>query len=454
MDPLPGLKATLGEPLVEKIQSCKILLVGAGGIGTELLKNLALTGFRYVEVIDLDTIDTSNLNRQLLFRSQHVGMPKCTVSCDVATDMAKKCGASPAVTYKSHHGNVCDNSKFNVQFVQGFDVVLNALDNVVARRRVNRLCLAAAVPLVEAGTTGYLGQVNVIDKESNVACYECKTQETQKVYPICTIRSTPSMPVHTLVWAKECYKLLFGEKAEESMLYEDPSGEEPSTFMQEVEDYRAAFAAQKTDDMKALAKTLMEKLYIDEIEKQLGMDRYKAASKTPEVLDTKLIEQGCENMDQEAPTQQKDSYKPTDIWQPLACVAEFAHCLQSAEPGITLPAFDKDDSMAMRFVTAASNLRSHVFGIEPLQSFYTAKGIAGNIIPASKCTRCVATVWTRDIFLVAKLICCCCSCCLSTQSPRPTPLPRVCKFSNSFVSCNANSTSLPKQDIWPTIARM
>jgi len=167
------------------------------------------------------------------------------------------------------------------------------------------------------------------------------------------------------------------------MLYEDPHGEEPSTFMKAVEDYRAALAAQKTDDMKALAKTLMEKLYIDEIQKQLDMERYKAAAKTPEVLDAKLIEQGWQNMDSEAPTRQKESYKSTDIWNPLACVAEFVHCLQSAKVGDTLPAFDKDDFMAMRFVTAASNLRSHVFGIEPLQSFYTAKGIAGNIIPAS-----------------------------------------------------------------------
>ena len=380
MDPLPGLKATLGQALVEKIQSCKILLVGAGGIGTELLKNLALTGFKYVEVIDLDTIDTSNLNRQLLFRSQHVGMPKCTVSCQVATDMAEKC-KNTNVTYKAHHGNVCDNSKFNVQFVQGFDVVLNALDNVVARRRVNRLCLAAGVPLVEAGTTGYLGQVNVIDKESNVACYECKTQEAQKVYPICTIRSTPSMPVHTIVWAKECYKLLFGEKVEESMLYEDPNGEEPSTFMEAVLEYRTAYQDKATN--VKLAQTVLEKLYIDEIQKQLDMGRYKTALKTPEVLPSDLIRDGCENMAQHAPTQQS-SYKQTDIWQPLACVAEFAHVLISADPNVTLPAFDKDDTMAMRFVTAASNLRSHVFSIDPLQSFYTAKGIAGNIIPASK----------------------------------------------------------------------
>jgi ubiquitin-like 1-activating enzyme E1 B len=168
-----------------KIQSSQVLLVGAGGIGCELLKNLALCGFRHVQVIDLDTIDVSNLNRQLLFRSRHVGHPKCTVACEVASTMV----ADPSmVDYTAHHGNVCDNSFFQVQFVQQFDVVLNALDNVTARRRVNRICLAAGVPLVEAGTTGYLGQINVIDKDSQVACYECKTQEAQKVYPICTIR--------------------------------------------------------------------------------------------------------------------------------------------------------------------------------------------------------------------------------------------------------------------------
>lgn len=393
---LSGIEAALGPELLQKITNhSKLLVVGAGGIGCELLKNLALTGFRHLDIIDLDTIDVSNLNRQLLFRSQHVGMPKCTVAAQVAADMAavandddSSSAKKAAVHYKAHHGNVCDNALFNVPFVKQFDLVLNALDNVVARRRVNRLCLAADVPLIEAGTTGYLGQCTVIHKPSNVACYECTTQEQQKVYPICTIRSTPSMPVHTIVWSKELYKLLFHEKVEESMLYEDPAGEEPSTYMPAVLEFRAVLEKVKTKNaeeeekmmnmIRQHASDIIWKLYVEEIQKQLDMDRYKTARKTPVVLHQDIITTGIEKTT--APTQSA-SYQHSNIWSPPECVAEVVACLHDAmqDPDTILPSFDKDDDMAMRFVTAASNLRSFVFGIEPLQSYYSAKGIAGNM---------------------------------------------------------------------------
>jgi ubiquitin-like 1-activating enzyme E1 B len=395
-NPLSGLEKTVGKDLLHKIQTSKLLLVGSGGIGCELLKDLALSGFRHVQVIDLDTIDISNLNRQLLFRSQHVGMAKCTVACQVAADMVPPCdhddddsedtSSLPPISYQAHHGNVCDTTQFNVPFVKAFDLVLNALDNVEARRRVNRLCLAANVPLIEAGTTGYLGQVTVIHKESNVACYECVTQETQKVYPICTIRSTPSMPVHTIVWAKECYKLLCHSNVEESMLFEDTEGDEPSTYMEVVRKVRGLLLKKPDTEksLKSAIQELLQALFGTEIQKQLDMGRYKAAKKTPTVLDADILEQGMSDTSFNASS-------ATSIWSLPQCIAQIVDCLcrASQEDTVVLESFDKDDDLSMRFVTAASNLRSHVFAIEPLQSLYSAKGIAGNIIPAIATTNAI-----------------------------------------------------------------
>ena len=134
---------------------------------------------------------------------------------------------NPLVEVEAIHGNIKD-SQFHVDWFRGFDAVINALDNVDARRHVNRMCLAADKPLIEAGTTGFLGQVFCIRK-GETACYECFPKPQRVVYPICTIRSTPSQPVHCVVWAKELFKLLFGD-ASASMLFDDPAAEgEPSS---------------------------------------------------------------------------------------------------------------------------------------------------------------------------------------------------------------------------------
>jgi len=74
-----AIRSALGEELFAAIQKARVLVVGAGGIGCELLKNLVLSGFKHIEIIDLDTIDVSNLNRQFLFEKKHVGQPKALV---------------------------------------------------------------------------------------------------------------------------------------------------------------------------------------------------------------------------------------------------------------------------------------------------------------------------------------------------------------------------------------
>lgn len=187
-------KQTLGSELYARTQSSRVLMVGAGGIGCELLKNLVLGGFGFVQVIDLDTIDLSNLNRQFLFQRKHIKSSKAHIAVETARSF------NPEVKLESTHGNIKD-PKFDVAFFKSFDIVLNALDNLDARRHVNMLCIYANVPLVESGTTGYLGQVQVIVKDKT-ECYDCTPKPMPKTFPVCTIRSTPSTPIHCIVWAK------------------------------------------------------------------------------------------------------------------------------------------------------------------------------------------------------------------------------------------------------------
>ena len=84
-------------------RQAKLLVVGAGGIGCELLKNLVLSGFKHIEAIDLDTIDVSNLTRQFLSRKQHVGMSKSQVAREAILAFNPTVKADCVV---AHHGNV------------------------------------------------------------------------------------------------------------------------------------------------------------------------------------------------------------------------------------------------------------------------------------------------------------------------------------------------------------
>ena len=91
----------------------------------------------------------SNLNRQFLFRKCHVGQSKASVAAEAIRAF------QPNVHIEAEMADVTQ-AKYDVDFFRSFDLVLNGLDNLEARRHVNKMCLYARVPLVESGTAGYL----------------------------------------------------------------------------------------------------------------------------------------------------------------------------------------------------------------------------------------------------------------------------------------------------------
>ncbi|XP_032781297.2 SUMO-activating enzyme subunit 2 isoform X2 [Daphnia magna] len=375
--------------LDDSIRKSKILVVGAGGIGCELLKNLVLSGFNDILVIDLDTIDVSNLNRQFLFQKEHVGKSKAVIARESAL------GFNPNVTIVAKHDSVM-NSEYNVTFFKQFTVVMNALDNRAARSHVNRMCLAANVPLIESGTAGYLGQVTAIRKGLS-ECYDCNPKAGQKSFPGCTIRNTPSEPIHCIVWAKHLFNQLFGEADPDEDVSPDTADPEAAGDAGSVALQNQASEAGNVTRVSTRAwaqqseydpSKLFGKFFCDDIKYLLSMDKLWTKRTPPTPL-------SWDNIPEEISDQQGGLIKDQKVWSPAECVQAMVSSIKilyqrskelNGEESFLV--WDKDDEASMDFVTACSNLRSHVFSI-PKKSRFDVKAMAGNIIPAIATTNAV-----------------------------------------------------------------
>ncbi|KAN0084862.1 hypothetical protein V8E54_001329 [Elaphomyces granulatus] len=375
------LRQSLGV-LHKRIRESRVLLVGAGGIGCELLKNLVLTGFKEIHIIDLDTIDLSNLNRQFLFRHEHIKKPKASVAKEVAGKF------QPNAKLEAYHANIKD-SRFNVDWFADFNIVFNALDNLDARRHVNRMCLAANVPLIESGTTGFNGQVQVI-KKGQTECYDCNPKEVPKTFPVCTIRSTPSQPIHCIVWAKS-YLLpeLFGTSESDTDEFDHSddadNAEEIESLRREAQALKLIRVSMGSEDF---AEKVFKKIFMDDIERLRGMEDMWKTRKPPKPLDyhelqgqANGIDKDISRNDQKVWTSAEDFVVFKDSLERLSKRLKTLQQDNTRGDAAPILTFDKDDIDTMDFVAASANLRSTIFGIES-RSKFDLKQMAGNIIPA------------------------------------------------------------------------
>uniref|UniRef100_A0A4W3JZY6 E1 ubiquitin-activating enzyme n=1 Tax=Callorhinchus milii TaxID=7868 RepID=A0A4W3JZY6_CALMI len=193
-----GQIAVFGADVQERLKTQKYFLVGAGAIGCELLKNFALIGLGAGEgggiiVTDMDTIERSNLNRQFLFRNKDVSMLKSETAAAAVRKM------NPNLQVIAHQNRVGPETEsiYNEDFYQDLDGVVNALDNVEARRYVDSRCVSYRKPLLESGTLGTKGHTQVIIPDLTES-YGSTPDPPEKSIAICTVKNFPIAIEHTL----------------------------------------------------------------------------------------------------------------------------------------------------------------------------------------------------------------------------------------------------------------
>lgn len=152
----------------DKIAAAKVMVVGAGALGNEVLKNLALLGVGHVYVVDYDTIEATNLTRSVLYRAADEGKPKCERAAAKVQEM------NPDVAVCALNGNVLADVGLGV--FGEMNVVVGCLDNREARLWVNRQCWKVGVPWVDGGIQEISGVCKVFVPPAS-ACYECAMTE-------------------------------------------------------------------------------------------------------------------------------------------------------------------------------------------------------------------------------------------------------------------------------------
>ncbi|XP_068703332.1 ubiquitin-like modifier-activating enzyme 1 [Montipora foliosa] len=324
--------AVFGSDFQKKLSEQKFFIVGAGAIGCEHLKNFAMMGLACGQegrlfVTDMDTIEKSNLNRQFLFRPADVQQMKSEVAARAVKVM------NTEVNITAHQNRVGPETEktYNDDFFESLDGVTNALDNVDARMYMDRRCVYYRKPLLESGTLGTKGNVQVV-LPFLTESYSSSQDPPEKSIPICTLKNFPNAIEHTLQWARDAFEGLFTIPAENVNQY--------------IGDPKFAERAEKLPGMQALEVfDSIKKCLVDERPNEFA-DCVRWARIQFQENYHNTIQQLLYNFPKDQVT---SSGQP--FWSgPKRC----PHPLD----------FDPLEATHMDYVTSAANLRAYMYGIK------------------------------------------------------------------------------------------
>ena len=183
-----------GEEGQEKLKSATVLVAGCGGLGSPIMHYLAVAGIGHIRLVDKDTVEQSNLNRQILHWHRDIGKSKSQSAEEKLAEL------NPNIELEAFNTEI---SAENIdELIQGADIIVDALDNYETRMLLNRAAIRQSVPLVHGAVNGFHGQLTTVIP-GKTPCIECLIPEKppKEVFPIlgCTAGVVGTMQANEVI---------------------------------------------------------------------------------------------------------------------------------------------------------------------------------------------------------------------------------------------------------------
>ena len=155
----------VGGPGQKRLKQARVLVIGAGGLGAPVLQYLAAAGVGTIGVIDDDTVENVNLQRQVIHKDAAIGTAK------VFSAQAEMTAQNPFVTVRPYKRRL--TAEIAADLFADYDLVLDGTDNFTTRYVVNEAAVAAGIPLISGALSQWEGQLSVFDPAQGAPCYRC-----------------------------------------------------------------------------------------------------------------------------------------------------------------------------------------------------------------------------------------------------------------------------------------
>jgi molybdopterin/thiamine biosynthesis adenylyltransferase len=188
----------------ERLLAARVLVVGLGGLGSPVAMYLAAAGVGTLVVVDFDAVDLSNLQRQILHTSKHIGIPK------VSSALQGLKALNPEVRIEGYKSRITQDTL--PALIAEADAVVDCCDNFTTRFAVNAACFRAGVPLISGAAIRTEGQVAVFGGKQSGPCYQCLYPSEGNLDETCSANGVlaPVVGIIGSIQATEALKVLTG----------------------------------------------------------------------------------------------------------------------------------------------------------------------------------------------------------------------------------------------------